>query len=124
MLNRISKIREFKPSSQLLFQIIKNASSKVYSKTLNLPNAGSFKLSMKNIYEHEETIKRASDWIQKIIFEKMPSLNLYLNLFIILSCQNTKIYTNGKRKTGRVRISLTYTMVHPMLMETYTLVTW
>jgi hypothetical protein len=30
----------------------------VYSNTINLPNAGDFPLSMKNIYQQEENIKK------------------------------------------------------------------
>ena len=32
----------------------------VYSNTINLPNAGDFPLSMKNIYKQEENIKKVS----------------------------------------------------------------
>ena len=46
------------------FKSTKNA----YSNTINLPNAGNFPLSMKNIYQQEENIKKViffDDIIQK-----------------------------------------------------------
>lgn len=58
-MNRAIKNSLFNNKYNLItFKCLK--STNIYSKTLNLPNAGNFNLSMKNVYENEENIKKAS----------------------------------------------------------------
>lgn len=58
-LNNFSRFKLFE-SSRLLSSDKAQKKANDYSKTLNLPNFGQFELSMKNICQNEEKIKKVS----------------------------------------------------------------
>ncbi len=63
----MNRLLRSKQSAKCLVRF--KSTTNVYSKTLNLPNAGNFNLSMKNIYENEENIKKASFSNFSVVFK-------------------------------------------------------
>lgn len=90
---------------------------------LNLPNAGDFQLSMKNICQTEEKIKKVSSFLIKQLIMKNDMI-FYYNLFRFYSWQILMDCTNGNKRIDKLVLFLPYRTDHPTQMVIFILDTW